>query len=107
MNHIRARRFEYLDLVAVEMNAVGQGHVRASQTEAVEIRNISQAALLLDQLALGSVLRGVRMDHHPARTREDRNSLEQFTRTTDRKPRCETIANATTGAAVPLFEQRD
>src|ERR1051325_4931679 len=48
----------------------------------------------------------MRMDHHTASTRETRNSLEQFTRATDRKSRRKTITDTTTGAAVPLFEQR-
>src|ERR1051326_3692667 len=104
MDHVSARGFQYLDLGAAQMNAMSQRDVSTSQTKTIEIRNVSQSTFLLDQLTLCSILRSMRMDYHTQRTRETRNSLEQFTRATDRKARRKTVTNATTSAAMPLFE---
>src|ERR1043165_502028 len=106
MHNVCAGRFEYLDLVAVEMNAMCQCDVTTSQAETVEVRNVTQPAFLLDQLTFGPVLRSVRMDHHATLARQTRNSREQITRATDRKPRRETITYATTITPVPLIKQR-
>lgn len=105
MDHIRASRFQCLDLVVAEMYAVRESDVTAGQSDAVQICDVPQSTFLLDEFAFGPVFRRMRMDHHATRSRQLRNLFQQLTRATDRKTRRETVADTTTSFAVPFIEQ--
>src|ERR1051325_1604498 len=104
---MRARAPERLYLRIIQMNAVGQRNVRPRQPERIKIGDIAQARLALDHRYLVHILRSVRVHHHAALARETRHLNQKLTRATDGEARGEAAAYAPTGAAVPLFYERE
>src|SRR5205807_8416057 len=89
------------------MNAMSQHHMRARNSQAVELSNVSFPGFAFDHFTFAFVLRCMRMNHHAMLLCELRYFSQQFTRATDRKPRRKATTNAAVCLAVPFFDQRD
>jgi hypothetical protein len=95
VNHIRAGRLQRPDLVVAEMNAVCEGDVTTSQTDAIEIRDVSQSTLLLARAHTQSGFPTHACGPSRHALVQAPNPRQQLARATDRKPRRETVANTT------------
>jgi hypothetical protein len=107
VHDVRARAREQADLFFAQVHAVRERDVRPRHADRIEIFDVAPPGLPLDQLDLGAVLGGVRVNQDPALARETRDPLQKPARATDGEARREAVADATLSRAVPPFEERE
>src|SRR2546423_13275440 len=105
MRDIRLRARESFHFFGRQMNTMGQHHVGARDSQAVEISNVSFAGFALDDLTFALVLGCMRVNHHAMLLCELRHFAQQFVRATDRKTWRETATNAAARLTMPFLNQ--
>src|SRR5882762_5858997 len=106
MRDVSSRAFEYLHFLFINMDTMRQCDVASTQTNRIEICDVSHACIALDQFTFTSILGCMRMDHHAAIARQFCNLQKKLSCATDRKAWRKTITNASICFSVPSLKQR-
>src|SRR5258705_5901329 len=106
MCDVRSRAFEYLHFLFIDMDTMRQCDVASTQTNRIEICDVSHACLALDQLTFTSILGCMRMNHHAAIARQFCNLRKKLPCATNGKAWRKTKTNASIGFSMPGLQQR-
>src|SRR5260370_1044642 len=105
MCDVRSRTSEYLHFLFINMDTMRQCDVAPTQTNRIEICDVSHACLALDQFTFTSILGCMCMNHYTANARQFCNLRKKIPCATNGKAWRKTKPDASICFSMPSLQQ--